>query len=107
MLSIQIDTKSLERVIYHQFNNIKLPFFASHMKSIFHYVCLIDAVRLLDTLGWDGQHSSSDKCTFLPFYSAKFLCFIVALARTRRMTHFRVTHSVLPILLSGKDMTKK
>ena len=23
------------------------------------------------------------------------------------MTHFRVTHSVLPILLSGKDMTKK
>ena len=24
MLSIQIDTKSLELVIYHQFNNIKL-----------------------------------------------------------------------------------
>ena len=41
MLSIQIDTKSLELVIYHQFNNIKLSFFPSHMKS---------SVRLLDTL---------------------------------------------------------
>ena len=45
MLSIQIDTKGLELVIYHQFNNIKLSFFASHIKS-----SLIDAVRLLDTL---------------------------------------------------------
>ena len=35
MLSIQIDTKSLELVIYHQLNNIKLSFFASHMKSSF------------------------------------------------------------------------
>ena len=35
MLSIQIDTKSLELVIYHQFSNIKLSFFASHMKSSF------------------------------------------------------------------------
>ena len=33
MSSIQIDTKSLERVIYYQLNNIKLSFFASHMKS--------------------------------------------------------------------------
>ena len=34
-----------------KFNNIKLSFFASHMKSSLHqYVCLIDAVRLLDTL---------------------------------------------------------
>ena len=49
MLSIQIDTKSLERVIYHQFNNIKLSFFASHMKSS-SPLCLIDAVRLLDTV---------------------------------------------------------
>ena len=32
MLSIQIETKSLKLVIYHQFNNIKLSFFASHMK---------------------------------------------------------------------------
>ena len=37
MLSIQIDTKSLELVIYHQFNNIKLSFFASHMKSSFPF----------------------------------------------------------------------
>ena len=29
MLSIQIDTKSFEVVIYHQFNNIKLSFFAT------------------------------------------------------------------------------
>ena len=35
MLSIQIDTKSLELLIYHQFNNIKLSFFASHMKLSF------------------------------------------------------------------------
>ena len=35
MLSIQIDTKSLELVIYRQFNNIKLSFFATHMKSSF------------------------------------------------------------------------
>ena len=43
MLNIQIDTKSFELVICHQFNNIKLSFFANH-------VCLIHAVRLLDTL---------------------------------------------------------
>ena len=49
MLSIQIDTKSLELVIYHQFNNIKLSFFESHMKSSFP-TCrfILDAVRLLD-----------------------------------------------------------
>ena len=35
MLSIPIDTKSLELVIHHQFNNIKLSFFASYMKSSF------------------------------------------------------------------------
>ena len=35
MLSIQIDTKSLDLGIYHQFSNIKLSFFASHMKSNF------------------------------------------------------------------------
>ena len=50
ILSIQIDTKSLKLVIYHQFNNIKLAFFTSHVKSSFHYVRLMDAVRLLDTL---------------------------------------------------------
>ena len=47
MLSIQIDTKSLVLVIYHQFNNIKLSLFASHMNRVFQYVHLIDAVRLL------------------------------------------------------------
>ena len=52
MLSIQFDTdKSLKLVIYHQFNNIKLSFFASHMKSSIPLCTfLIDAVRLLDTL---------------------------------------------------------
>ena len=35
MLSIKIDTKSLELVIYQQFNNIKFSLFASHMKSSF------------------------------------------------------------------------
>ena len=44
MLSIQIDTKSLELIICHHFNNFKLSLFASHMK-----LSLIDAVRLLDT----------------------------------------------------------
>ena len=50
MLSIQIDTNNLELVIGHKFNNIKSSFFASHMKLIFHYICLIDDVRVLDTL---------------------------------------------------------
>ena len=45
MLSIQIDTKSLELLIYHQFNIIKLSFFSS-----FPVLDVIDAVRLLDTL---------------------------------------------------------
>ena len=35
MLSIQIGTKSHELVIHYQFNNIKLSFFASHMKRSF------------------------------------------------------------------------
>ena len=52
MLSIRFDDdKSLKLVIYHQFNNIKLSFFASHMKSSIPLCTfLIDAVRLLDTL---------------------------------------------------------
>ena len=37
MFSIQIDTKSFELVIYHQYNNIKLSFFASPMKSSFPF----------------------------------------------------------------------
>ena len=45
MLSIQIDTKSLELV-----NNIKLSFFARHMKSSFPLCTFNHAVRLLDTL---------------------------------------------------------
>ena len=45
MLSIQIDTKSITLVIHHQLNNIKLSFFASHMKR-----SLIDAERSLDTI---------------------------------------------------------
>ena len=52
MLSIQIDTNNLELVIGHKFNNIKIKssFFASHMKLSFHYIHLIDDVRVLDTL---------------------------------------------------------
>ena len=52
MLSIQIDTNNLELVIGHKFNNIKIKssFFASHMKLSFHYMHLIDDVRVLDTL---------------------------------------------------------
>ena len=51
MLNIQIDAKSLEKVIYHQFNNIKLSLFASHMKSSFPLCRFkIDAILLLDTL---------------------------------------------------------
>ena len=40
MLSIQIDTKSLELLISHQSNNIKLSFFASPMKSSFP-LCMV------------------------------------------------------------------
>ena len=35
ILSIQIDTKRLELSIYHQFNNIKLSFFASPIFASF------------------------------------------------------------------------
>ena len=47
MLSIQIDTKSLELVIYHQFNNIKLSLFASHMKSSFPLCTVIRYSRVV------------------------------------------------------------
>ena len=50
MLSIQIDTKIakiLKLVIHHYFKNIKLSFFASHIKRSFP---LLVALRLLDTL---------------------------------------------------------
>ena len=42
MLSIQIDTKNPGLIIHHQFNNIKLSFFASQIKS---YVWLLDTVE--------------------------------------------------------------
>ena len=54
MWNIQIDTKSL-------FNNIKLSFFASHIKRIFNYV------RLLDTL-------QNDFFLFFNFDCALLLC---------------------------------
>ena len=51
MLSIQIDTKTVELVIHHQFNNIKLSFFAGHNKMSFHYVGLLDtAIVQLEAL---------------------------------------------------------
>ena len=41
MLSIQIDTKSLDLGIYHQFNNIKFSFFCKPYEIEFSimYVC--------------------------------------------------------------------
>ena len=64
MLSIQIDTKSLGLVICQQFNNIKLSFFASHMKSLEY--CERSELRLFEfsrqkshirnvLLNWDIQ----------------------------------------------------
>ena len=38
MLNIQIDTKALELVTHYLFDNIKLSFFASHMKKSFPYL---------------------------------------------------------------------
>ena len=38
MLNVQIDTKSLEMVIPHQFNNIKISFFAGQMKKTFQMI---------------------------------------------------------------------
>ena len=35
MSNIQVDTKSLKLAIYHQFNNIKLSIFSSHIKQSF------------------------------------------------------------------------
>ena len=50
MSSLQIDTKSLEMVSYHKFNNIKLSYFESIWNGVFPYVFLKDAEQLLDTL---------------------------------------------------------
>ena len=44
LLSIQIDTLSLELVIYHQFNNIKLSIFASRKKRSFQIVRLMEII---------------------------------------------------------------
>ena len=73
MLSIQIDTKSLELVICHQFNNIKLSFFAIHMKLSFP-LCMFDRCctiirysRALPTVALQVQqtHKSSRRLHFL------------------------------------------
>ena len=53
MLSIQIDAESFEFAIYHQFHNIKLPFFASQWKGVFHFVRLLNAVLFLGT--WEYE----------------------------------------------------
>ena len=45
MLSIQIDTKNPGLIIHHQFNNIKLSFFASQIKKL----CMV-IYYLLDTV---------------------------------------------------------
>ena len=52
ILSIQIDTKSLELLINHQINNIKFSFFTSNIKLSFLFCIyfLINAVWYLDTL---------------------------------------------------------
>ena len=50
IVSIQIDTKNLEFVVLHQFNNVKLSFFASYMKLSFAQFTFQSAVRLFDTL---------------------------------------------------------
>ena len=59
MLSIQIDTKSLELFISHQFNNIKLSLFASHMKSSFPLCTVIRYSRVY------GQKQSREDITNL------------------------------------------
>ena len=63
MLSIQIDTQNLKLVIRHQFNNIKLSFFASQMKRSFP-LHLLDVLRLLDTLCYkiDSLKSYFNRC---------------------------------------------
>ena len=67
MLSIQIDTKSLDLVIYHQFNNIKLSFFASHMKSSFN-LCTVFFNRCCTIIGY------SRVCTMLLFILQSLKC---------------------------------
>ena len=57
MLSIQIDTKSLEQLIYQQFNNIKLSFFASQVKSsfplcTFHRCCTLIRYSRVNEMQW-------------------------------------------------------
>ena len=80
MLSIQIDTKSLELIIY-----IKSSLFASHMKSSFPLCTFkIDAVRLLDPLLCkpkiivsveDISDHLAKKASFLSLGRGPFSCF--------------------------------
>ena len=65
MLSIQIDTKNPGLIIHHQFNNIKLSFFAGHNKMSFHYV------RLLDTLEYTAIVQQEALYFYLQYYHKK------------------------------------
>ena len=66
MLSIQIDTKSLELVIYHQFNNIKLSLFASQMKSSFPLCMFIRYSRVVEKLQTKTNFSPSKSIELVP-----------------------------------------
>ena len=56
MSSIQIDTKSLLNWLFTICSTISnCPSFQAIWNGVFHYVRLIDAVRLLDTLEWPSE----------------------------------------------------
>ena len=52
MSSIQIDTKSLELIIQYQFNNIKLSFFASHIKRSFP-LCMVIWLKITQNVAFE------------------------------------------------------
>ena len=59
MLSNQIDTKSLELVIYTiSSTTSNYPSLQAIWNQVFHYVRLIDAARLLDTLEYISERFS-------------------------------------------------
>ena len=58
MLSVQIDAKSLELVITISSTTSNCPTLQAIRNRVFHFVRLIDTLRLLDTLKYYEVHSS-------------------------------------------------
>ena len=78
----KIDTKDLEFIIHSQFNNIKLSFHACLLNGVFHYVRLLDNLKIpnlrLMLVIWD---------LFLFFCNQSCHCSLTFLLLSRPLSH--------------------